>query len=215
MSGNDALADSQLERLEVDRPTGKRVPVRRLTLPLRSAQQPTDARQQNRELGRLGQVVVGAGGKPVEHVFGTPARREHEDRNELLGGAQLGHHREAVLARQHDVEHDQVERRSLTAEQALERRFAGVDDLDGEAFRLEVEAQPLGQVLLVLDDEHALRRRGHASVALGRSSVNVLPWPWPPLSANARPPCFLATDRTMKRPRPLPFARIATLAGMR
>ena len=180
-----------------------------------TTQQSTDAGQQDRELGRLGQVVVGAGGKPVQHVFGTPARREHQDRNELLGGAQLGHDREAVLAGQHHVEHDQVEPAVLAAQQALERRLARVDDFDGEAFSLEVEAQPLGQVLLVLDDEHALGRRGHASVALGRSSVNVLPWPWPSLSANARPPCFLATDRTMNRPRPLPFARIATLAGMR
>ena len=44
--------------------------------------------------------------------------------------------------------------------------------------------------------------------ALGSSSVNVLPWPGPSLSANARPPCFLATERTMNSPRPLPFARI-------
>ena len=196
-------------------PTGEGVPVRRLTLPLRSAQQPSDPRQQNRQLGRLRQVVVGAGGKPVEDVFGTPARREHEHRHELLGGAQLGHDREAVLARQHDVEHDEVELAVVTAEQPLESGLAGVDDLDGKAFRFEVEPQPLGQVQFVLDDEHALRRRAHAAVALGRRSVNVLPRPGPLLSANARPPCFLATDRTMKRPSPLPFARIATLAGMR
>ena len=186
-----------------------------LTLPLRPAQQAADARQQDGELGRLGQIVVGAGGKSLQHVFGTPARRQHQDRHELLGGAQLGHDRESVLARQHHVEHDQIEWAVVATEQALERGFAVIHDFGGEALRLEVEAQALGQVLLVLDDEHALRGRAHASVAFGSSSVKVLPCPCPWLSANARPPCFLATDRTMNRPRPLPLARIATLAGMR
>ena len=29
--------------------------------------------------------------------------------------------------------------------------------------------------------------------------MKVLPWPWPMLSANARPPCLRATDRTIAR----------------
>ena len=103
----------------------------------------------------------------------------------------------------------------MTAEQPLERGFAVIDDFGGIALGLEVEAQALGKVLLVFDDEHALRGPAHASVAFGSSSVKVLPCPCPSLSANARPPCFLATDRTMNRPSPLPLARIATLAGMR
>ena len=65
--------------------------------------------------------------------------------------------------------------------------------------------------LVVLDDQDAA---AHAC-AIGRSSVNVLPQPWPALSANARPPCFFATDRTMNNPSPVPFVRTATLAGIR
>ena len=171
----------------------------------------------------FGQVVVGARLESLQHVLGPAARRQHQHRHELLRFAQLADDGEAILARQHDVEDDQVERRRRLAEQPRQRRLAGLDDVGDVAFRLEVEAQAFGEVLLVFDDEDAVprfvarrkRRLGHASAAFGRRSVNVLPWPWPRLSANARPPCLCATERTMKRPRPLPFARIATLAGMR
>ena len=71
--------------------------------------------------------------------------------------AQLGDHREAVLARQHHVEHDEIERLSRRSEQPLQRRLAGVDDFDAVALGLEVEAQPFGEMLLVLDDQDAVR----------------------------------------------------------
>ena len=47
-------------------------------------------------------------------------------------------------------------KRSRRDEQLLERRFAGLDDLGLVAFGFEVESQSFGEVLLVLDDEHAL-----------------------------------------------------------
>ena len=49
----------------------------------------------------------------------------------------------------------------------------------------------------------------------GNSIVNVLPRSEPSLSAYARPPWRSATDRTMKRPRPVPFTRNAIAFGMR
>ena len=73
----------------------------------------------------------------------------------------------------------------------LERRFAGVDHLHLVALGLQVEAQPFGEVLLVFDDQNA------AHLAIGSCSTNVLPRPGPSLSAQARPPCRLATERTM------------------
>ena len=74
----------------------------------------------------------------------------------MLALAQLADDREPVLARQHDVEHDQVEvlRR---IEQARERAIAVVQHLGLEALRLEVEAEPFRQVLLVFDNQDALR----------------------------------------------------------
>src|SRR5262245_65732172 len=43
--------------------------------------------------------------------------------------------------------------------------------------------------------------------APGSRSVNVLPRPWPALSAKARPPCLRATDRPLKSPTPLTLGR--------
>ena len=100
-------------------------------------------------------------------------------------------------------------------EEPLEGSFAGVDDLGRVTLGFEIEAEAFRQVLFVFNDQHALRGTGHARDTFGSQSVNVLPRPGPSLSANALPPCLLATDLTMKRPRPLPFARIATLAGTR
>src|SRR4029453_15189318 len=137
----------------------------------------------------------------------------HEDWHELSDVAELGDDREAVLARQHHVEDDEIEGAADPPGQPLERRLAGLDYLDVVSFGLEVESNPLGEMLFVLDDQHT--RGVHASAAFGSSSVKVLPRPVPSLSAKARPPCLRATDRTMKRPRPLPFARTATPVGMR
>ena len=103
-----------------------------------------------------------------------------------MRGAQLGDDREAVVARQHDVEHDEIEPRSARAEQSLERAFAGLDDLGVVPFGFEVEPQPFGEVQLVFDDEDALHVRLPAPSAA--ASVSVLPCPAPALSANARPP---------------------------
>ena len=133
----------------------------------------------------------------------------------MVALAQLADDREAVLARQHDVEHDQVEV-LCRIEQARERAIPVVQHLGVEALRFQVEAQPLRQVLLVFDNQdalgHALGHQADAGAA-GSCSVKVLPCPCPALSAKALPPCFLATERTMNSPRPLPFVRTATLAG--
>ena len=51
------------------------VSVGRLALPLRTAQQPADARDENGQLERLRQVVVRAGLEPVQHVLGRGRAR--------------------------------------------------------------------------------------------------------------------------------------------
>ena len=181
--------------------------------PRRAAQQTADARQQDGQLRRLRQVIVGAGREAIEDIFGTAAGRKDQHRHELPGLTQLRNDGEAVLARQHDIQHHEIEAAVGGVGQLLERRLAGLDDLDPVSLGLEVEAQPLGQMLLVLDDQDP--RRTHARAARGNSSVKVLPRPAPWLSANARPPCLRATVRTMNRPRPLPFARTDTPLGTR
>src|SRR2546429_5484547 len=70
------------------------------------------------------------------------------------------------------------------------------------SFGLQVEAQAVRQVRLVLHDQHP----AHATVTFrGNSRVTVVPFPAPSLSANTRPPCLRAIDRTMNNPRPVPF----------
>src|SRR4051794_5788669 len=97
--------------------------------------------------------------------------------------------------------------------QQLQRVLAGDSDFHFVPFSFQIKAQTGSEVLLVFNNQDF----AHASDfgAAGSCSVNVLPRPAPGLSANARPPCFSATDRTMNRPSPVPFTRIATAPGMR
>ena len=89
---------------------------------------------------------------------------------------ELAHDREAVLAGQHDVEDHQIEMLRWI-EQTRQRPLAIVLHFGRESLRLQVEAQPFGQVLFVFDDEDAL---GHVddqadAGADGSCSVKVLP----------------------------------------
>ena len=72
------------------------------------------------------------------------------------------------------------------------------------ALGLEVEAQAVGDVRLVLDDEDAAHADFGCSATAsaspakrGSSTVNVAPRPSPSLWANTRPPCARAMERTM------------------
>ena len=164
---------------------------------------------QDRQLERLRQIVVGArtetlrstsSGRPraVSIRTGTncPARRSSATT------------REPVDARQHHVEDDQIEA-GRVGRQPRERLFAGVDHLDVVLLGLEVEAQAVGEVLLVFDD----RIRLIAAADSGSCTVNVLPRPGPSLSANTLPPWRAITERTMNSPRPVPLTRVAHRAG--
>src|SRR4029453_18105254 len=102
----------------------------------------------------------------------------------------------------------------------VERLFTVGRDDRVVTFGLEVEAQPIGNVLLVFDNENTAHgemgsgvilrfskkdSRPHYEVSRGNSRVNVDPWPSPSLCANTRPPCARAIERTMYRPRPVPL----------
>src|SRR5580693_4711055 len=106
----------------------------------------------------------------------------------------------AVHAGQHHVEHDSIEFLSGT-EQAADGVFTVAQDFDRMSFGLEVEAQAVGEMRFILDDQDA----AHAAL-LGSSRVTVVPRASPALSAKTFPPCARAMARTMKRPRPVPLA---------
>ena len=151
-----------------------------------------EPRDQDGQVERLRQIVVGASLEPLQHVLLPSARGQHQDRHEVPGGAQFGRHGEAVLARQHDVEDHHVERLPLTQRQ-VERLLAACGDRDLMPLGGQVEADAVGDVLLVLDDQDS----AHQPEVRGSCSVNVAPRPSPSLCANTRPPCALAIDRTM------------------
>ena len=115
---------------------------------------------------------------------------------------------EAVLAWQHDIQDHHIDRwRSpLNSSSAASPESTTCDLI---TFGFQIEAQAFGQVLLILHDQNA------SHLATGNCSTNVLPRPGPSLSAQARPPCRRATERTMYRPKPVPFTRVASGPGTR
>ena len=180
--------------------------------PRAPAEQAGDPGQQDGEVERLGQVVVGPRLEPEQHVVGVRAGGQQHHRHELPRRAQPPHHLEAVESGQHDIEQDDVEPCTVggRVNEALQGHRAVLLHLGGETLRLEIELQAPGEVFLVFDDEDA----AHDAFS-GSSRVKVLPRPAPRLSANARPPCRRATARTIDSPSPVPRTRARRAAGSR
>ena len=129
-----------------------------------AAQQGADPGDEDRERERLGEEVVGAGVERLGLVELAVLGREDEDRRPHAGIAQVGAHLEAVAARQHQVEDDEVVA-------TLERQptpFQPVGgDLDGEPLGAQPALDGAGDLAVVLDEQHL-----HAA-----SSVDSLAWP--------------------------------------
>ncbi len=169
-------------------------------------QQALQAGDQNGQLKGLWQVIVRARREPLEHIFRTPAGGQHQNRHIIFLLAQQGRDIKAALAREHDVENDRVEA-FFFFEQPVQSRLAVGRNFHSVSFGLQVEAQALRQVRLVLHHQHA----AHGSVTfrgnsfLGNSRITVVPFPAPSLCAKTRPPCLRAIERTMNNPSPVPF----------
>jgi hypothetical protein len=132
--------------------------------PLLTAKESADARDQDRQFERLRQIIIGSGREAFKDVFRAAARGQHERGNEVAGLAQLGNHRKTVLAGQHHIQDYDVEEGLLSGrrgaagigQQQPQRGFSGFDCLHLVTFGFEIEAQAVGQVLLVFDDEDFL-----------------------------------------------------------
>ncbi len=74
------------------------------------AQHGADAGQQLTRAHRLGQVVVGAELEP-DHPVDLFAHGAHDDDGRPRRGGDAAADRQAVFAREHDVQHDQIDRR--------------------------------------------------------------------------------------------------------
>ncbi len=118
----------------------------------RAAQQRAHARDQLAHAEWLRQVVVGAA-LEAEHFVGLfAAGRQHQDRDVAVGRLSPDRpaHRDAVESRQHQVEHDDVERLRPRVAQPF---VAVADRHDGQAFQPQVQRDQVADVRLVLDDE--------------------------------------------------------------
>src|ERR1700704_3206567 len=169
--------------------------------PRTAPQQALQSSDKNRQLKRLRQIIIRARRESLQHIFRAPARRQHQNRDVVLLLAEQGRDIKAALAGQHHVENDCVEAFSFFDE-PLQSRLAVRRNFYGVSFGLQVKAQAIREVRLVL----AHQNPAHATVTFrGNSRVTVVPFPAPSLSAKTRPPCLRAIDRTMNSPRPVPF----------
>ena len=76
----------------------------------------------------LRKIIVGAGFESSQDVFRAVPSRQHQRRNELARCPELRHDREAVNARQHDIEDHYIEPGRAGTEQ-FERSLASLNDI--------------------------------------------------------------------------------------
>jgi hypothetical protein len=120
-----------------------------------AAQHGAHARQELGNAERLGHVVVGAELEPQDLVGLLVARGQHDDRCRRPSRAQLAADVEAVLARQHHVEDDEIR---LEAGGLLQSLVAVGGGGDLVSLELEVVTQSEQHLRLVLDHQNALHR---------------------------------------------------------
>ena len=113
------------------------------------AQHRLDPRQQLARVERLGHVVVGAELEPDHPVGLLGHRGQHDDRQVALR-AQLPAQGEAVLARHHDVEHDQVDPAGL---EHAPRRRGTVGDADPVVVPGQIVGQRVADLAMIVDDQ--------------------------------------------------------------
>src|SRR5439155_7202884 len=181
----------------------------------RPPQQRLDARQQLEHAERLRHVVVRAQAQTANLVGLLATRGEDEDGHPTPLVAQRAEDAVAVQARQHQIENDQVGSGVTGACQPL---GPVLDHHDVVALDLEVVAQTVREIGIVLDHEDARHAVAPASACRGpapraawtsgSSGSSITKRPPPPdvgaSSAQARPPCRATSSRTTDRPMPVP-----------
>src|SRR5450759_386914 len=119
---------------------------------LRPPEHRLDARDQLARAERLCEVIVGAQLQAHYLVHLGLTRCEHDDRD-LRSLADLPEHFQAVLAGEHDVQHQKV---GFLGEELLDRGVAVEGRGDAIAFLFEVQLDELDDVLLVVNNQNLL-----------------------------------------------------------
>ena len=115
------------------------------------AQQRAQAGEQLLALERLDEVVVGADVQARDARLERVTGREHQDRRVVAVLAQALGDVDAVQARQPEVQHDDVRQERV---RFVEPAHAVGGELDLVALEAQRALQDLGDLLVVLDDEH-------------------------------------------------------------
>ena len=129
-----------------------------------------EARQEFAEIERLREIVVGPAVQPGDPCLHRVARGQHQHRNRRSFLSNGTAHREAVLQRQHDIEHDSV---VFGDGRLVHRTFAIANDVDGVRLLAKALRQHLRRARLVFDKEDAHGPRSDLSVWLPLDHVNV------------------------------------------
>ena len=111
-----------------------------------------DACQGDREIDRLGDIVVRTEPKPLDHVAALALRGDHDD-GQVGRRASLAHAAQdlkAVQVRHHDVEQDQVKRLVLDQVERHPTVFGGRDAV---AMELETATEHVTVELFIVDQE--------------------------------------------------------------
>ena len=112
-----------------------------------AAQQGADTRQQHLRTHRFVDVVVGAQLQTRDMVVVFAARGQHQDRSGESGFTYPAADRQAVFARQHQVQHHQVR---LAVQNALHRQSAVRLNRHRQPLHLQKLGNQAGQLLVVL-----------------------------------------------------------------
>ena len=169
-----------------------------------------DACEQLGERERLGDVVVGTQAQRRDLIELAVARGQHDHRHDVVGGAHLGEHLEAVLARQVDVEQHEID---LGLEDDPQAVFAIARDRRRVAGELEVERQPGRDRVVVFDDQDAAAHamapapadRAATPTSCGPRRSLILNSVWPGRECTSILPRWPRTiARTNARPKPIP-----------
>ncbi|CAM2169518.1 hypothetical protein BLAT2472_11146 [Burkholderia latens] len=145
-----ARREVQREFAELEHLGGFRWRTRQLGRRL-AAQHRVNARDQFARVERLRQVIVGAHLETDDSIDILALRGEHDDRCAVVAAAQAAADRQAVLAGQHQVEHQQVE---ALAHPELVHRGRVLRDVYVETLLAEISAQQIAQARVVVDDEN-------------------------------------------------------------
>ncbi len=137
------------------------------------AHERADARLQFADAERFGQVVVRTALEADDRVGLAVTRREHQDRSIDVRAAlpRRAAERDAVEAREHDIEQQQIE---PLLPDAIERLAAVSDAFGLEPCQAQMQPQDLAYRRIVLDDERlqAWRRSTHQRIFLASSELH-------------------------------------------